>query len=184
MRICRRAASPCGALHEIAPETEGDLPAAFGFLAALLGRMLTAGQAGAARVRAPRALAGRGRPYGHGLARLGLDPARLILVAAGDDRQALWAMQEALHSGVPAAVAGALAARLDLKLSQRLQLAAGEAGIPLVLLRPAGARRRARRRPAGASAPRPPRATASVSSRAGAGGSRSNAAAMDGRANG
>ena len=129
---------PLGALHEIAPQTEGDLPAAFGFLAALLGRMPRGGPV--LLVRAPRALAGLGRPYGHGLARLGLDPARLILVAAGDDRQALWAMQEALHSGVPAAVAGALAARLDLKLSQRLQLAAGEAEIPLVLLRSADAR--------------------------------------------
>ena len=28
-----------GALHEVVPETEGDLPAAFGFAAALLGRM-------------------------------------------------------------------------------------------------------------------------------------------------
>ena len=123
----------CGALHEVAPATESDTPAAFGFLAALVGRILSSRPV--LLVSAPRALAGFGRPYGHGLAQLGLDPARLILVEAGDDKQALWAMQEALHSGVPAAVAGVLAARLDLKLSQRLHLAAGEAEIPLVLLR-------------------------------------------------
>ena len=124
----------CGALHEVAPATEGDTPAAFGFLAALIGGI--ASSRPVLLVSAPRALASFGRPYGHGLAQLGLDPARLILVEAGDDKQALWAMQEALHSGVPAAVAGVLAARLDLKLSQRLHLAAGEAEIPLVLLRP------------------------------------------------
>ena len=124
----------CGALHEVAPATESDTPAAFGFLAALVGRI--ASKRPVLLVSAPRALAGFGHPYGHGLTQLGLDPARLILVEAGDDKQALWAMQEALHSGVPAAVAGMLAARLDLKLSQRLHLAAGEAEIPLVLLRP------------------------------------------------
>ena len=113
-------------------------------------------------VRAPRALAGCGRPYGHGLARLGLDPARLILVAAGDDRQALWAMQEALHSGVPAAVAGALAVRLDLKLSQRLQLAAGAAEIPLVLLRSADARETSAAATRWRIGPRRPHTTASA----------------------
>jgi protein ImuA len=48
-------------------------------------------------------------------------------------------MEEALRSGAPAAVAGAAAKGLDLKASQRLQLAARTAGLPLLLLRPAGA---------------------------------------------
>jgi protein ImuA len=89
-------------------------------------------------VASPRALADHGRPHGHGLRRLGLDPARLILVETQNEKQALWAMEEALRSGVPAAVGGAIA-KLDLKTSQRLHLAAGEAGLPLVLLRPASA---------------------------------------------
>ena len=82
------------------------------------------------------AFAEHGRPHGHGLQRLGLDPARLILVETRNEKQALWAMEEALRSAVPAAVGGAVA-KLDLKASQRLQLAAGEAGLPLLLLRPA-----------------------------------------------
>ncbi len=45
-------------------------------------------------------------------------------------------MEEALRSGAPAAVAGVID-KLDLKLSQRLQLAATDAGLPLLLLRPA-----------------------------------------------
>ena len=77
-----------------------------------------------------------GRLYGHGLNDLGLDPARLILVETAHRKETLWAMEEALHSGAPAAVTGVID-QLDLKLSQRLQLAASGAGLPLLLLRPA-----------------------------------------------
>ncbi len=77
-----------------------------------------------------------GRLYGHGFNALGLDPARLILVETAHRKDALWAMEEALRSGAPAAVAGMID-KLDLKLSQRLQLAAADAGLPLFLLRPA-----------------------------------------------
>jgi protein ImuA len=77
-----------------------------------------------------------GRPYGHGLSALGLDPRRLILVETAHRKETLWAIEEALHSGAPAAVAGVID-KLDLKSSQRLQLAATDAGLPLLLLRPA-----------------------------------------------
>src|SRR5262249_61074052 len=67
-----------------------------------------------------------------------LDPAWLPLAATRNDRQAFWPLEEPLGSRAPAAVGGA-AARLDLKTSQRLHLAAGDAGLPLCLLRPARA---------------------------------------------
>jgi protein ImuA len=151
-----------GALHEVAPHQHGDTAAAFGFLVALLARFAPAhvpAKARSDRGRTPvrrqgcpdsagmgharpmlfiapsHAFAEHGRPHGHGLQRLGLDPARLILVETKNEKQALWAMEEALRSAVPAAVGGAVA-KLDLKASQRLQLAAGEAGLPLLLLRP------------------------------------------------
>ncbi len=125
-----------GALHEVAPESVHDTPAAFGFVTALLARM----QGGPVLLAtSPRGLGGCGGPHGHGLNALGLDPARVILVEAGDERQALWAMEEALRSGAPAAVAGAIGKGLDLKASQRLQLAARTSGLPLLLLRPGGA---------------------------------------------
>jgi protein ImuA len=124
-----------GALHEVAPQTHGDTPAAFGFLAALLARFMPPSRP--LLLVASRAFADHGRPHGHGLNRLGLDPARLILVET-KEKQALWAMEEALRSAVPAAVAGTIA-KLDLKTSQRLHLAAGAAGLPLMLLRPAQA---------------------------------------------
>jgi protein ImuA len=123
-----------GVVHEVAPASEGDLPAAFGFLAALLGRMPREGPL--VLVLPARGLARYGRPHGHGLNSLGLDPGRLILVETADERQTLWALEEALHSGAPVAVAGVVD-RLDLKTSQRLTLAAGACGRPLLLLRPA-----------------------------------------------
>jgi protein ImuA len=143
-----------GALHEVAPHQHGDTPAAFGFLVALLARFAPEhdpekwtpvfGKDHAPTnkpvllVASHRALADHGRPHGHGLQQLGLDPARLILVETRNDQQTFWALEEALRSRAPAAVGGA-AARLDLKTSQRLHLAAGDAGLPLLLLRPAQA---------------------------------------------
>jgi protein ImuA len=67
---------------------------------------------------------------------LGLDPARLILVETAHRRDTLWAIEEAVRSGALAAIAG-LIDKLDLKLSQRLQLAAADASLPLLLIRPA-----------------------------------------------
>ena len=127
----------CGALHEIVPEAESAVAAAFGFIAAILGRLPK-----------PRLLVcvtpaygrsqGRlhGHLHGHGLNALGLDPSRLILVETADRKETLWAIEEALHSSAPAAVIGAID-KLDLRTSQRLQLAAGDTGLPLFLLRPA-----------------------------------------------
>jgi protein ImuA len=84
-----------------------------------------------------RGLADCGEPHGRGLAALGLDPSRLILVEAEDETQALWALEEALRSAVPAAVGGAIGKGLNLKTSRRLHLAAGGSGLPLFLMHPA-----------------------------------------------
>jgi len=126
-----------GALHEVAPQAHADTPAAFGFLVALLTRFQPTTRP-LLLVVSHRALADHGRPHGHGLRQLGLDPARLILVETRNDKQTLWALEEALRSRAPAAVGGAIL-RLDLKTSQRLHLAAGDAGLPLLLQRPANA---------------------------------------------
>ncbi|HXW48540.1 MAG TPA: hypothetical protein VEK31_03765 [Xanthobacteraceae bacterium] len=72
---------------------------------------------------------------GHGLNGLGLDPSRAILVETAHRKEILWALVEALRSDAPQAVAGAIG-RLDLKTSQKLHLAATDAGLPLFLLRP------------------------------------------------
>jgi protein ImuA len=150
----------CGALHEVMPRTEGCIVAAFGFIAAVLGRIISPSPPGP-RLRAPewgreqqarlpripplllvmptyglRPYRPHGRLHGHGLNALGLDPARLILVETAHRKETLWAMEEAVRSAAPAAVVGVIDT-LDLKLSQRLHLAATEAGVPLFLLRSA-----------------------------------------------
>ena len=159
----------CGALHEIVPAPHA-MPAAFGFIAALLARVCSPPPCGKGlgveieRVYAgvdtftsprcppsyPPPQGGRekivfvlptyglgpyGRLYSHGLRALGLDPGRLVLVETARRRDILWAIEEALRSGAPAAIAGAID-KLDLKSSQRLHLFATEAGLPLLLMRP------------------------------------------------
>src|SRR6202451_2976378 len=125
----------CGALHEIVPAAESCIAAALGFIAAILARLayplLFVMPAYGLRPYRPH-----GRLHGHGLNVLGLDPARLILVETAHRKETLWAMEEAVRSAAPAAVAGVIDT-LDLKLSQRLHLAATDAGLPLFLFRPA-----------------------------------------------
>jgi protein ImuA len=151
----------CGALHEIVPATQAALPAAFGFLVAILARWSSSSLAASAksgagdivrsfspppRVRKPvlfivpaygRSRSGHlpGRIFGHGLNSLGFDPSRAILAETAHRKETLWALVEALRSGTPRAVAGTID-RLDLKTSQKLHLAATDAGLPLLLLRP------------------------------------------------
>jgi len=130
---------PRGALHEVVAETDGTA-AAFGFIVALLGVILPRKAGEDDRtvffVLPDHGLGQSGRLYGHGLRALGLDPAGAILVEPAHRRDTLWAIEEAVRSRAVAAVAGAID-RLDLKTSQRLHLAAADAGLPLFLLRPA-----------------------------------------------
>ena len=141
----------CGTLHEIVPEPRS-IPATFGFIAAILGRIIFSTPSpregdgkfyASGNARGPLFLVmpaygfrEYGRLHGHGLRALGLDPVRLILVETSHRKETLWAIEEALHSGAPAAVAGVID-KLDLKTSQRLHLAATDCGLPLFLLRPA-----------------------------------------------
>jgi protein ImuA len=126
----------CGALNEVAAAAHGDVPAAFGFLFTSTAAALGAQAGPAVFVAARRALAEFGAPYGHGLAQLGLEVDRLILIETKTDKDALWALEETLRSGARVAmVAGAIEGGLDLTSSRRLNLAAAARRTPLVLLR-------------------------------------------------
>jgi protein ImuA len=136
----------CGALHEVVPTAAAALPAAIGFIAAILSRTADPLPRHSSRNKfiffilpsyglRPYGRA-QGRLHGHGLRSLGLDPESVILVETANRKDTLWAMEEALRSRAPAAVAG-FVDKLDLKLSQRLHLAALDCGLPLFLLRPA-----------------------------------------------
>jgi protein ImuA len=127
-----------GALNELVA-AHGDRPAAFGFLFTLTALGLKARAGPAVFVAARRACAEFGTPYGHGLAQLGLDVGRLILIETRTDKDALWALEETLRSGAAATVAGVIAGGLDLTSSRRLNLAAAPQRTPLVVLRGAKA---------------------------------------------
>jgi protein ImuA len=79
--------------------------------------------------------------YGPSLAAHGLDPARLVLVAARGDDEILWAVEEGLRAGSAAGRAAGLAAavgevgRLPMVAGRRLQLAAERSGVTALLLR-------------------------------------------------
>ena len=113
---------PRAALHEVI----GRPGAASGFAAALLARF--AGPRGVVLwCRRERGL------YGPGLAALGLDSARLIVVRGRTHRDVLWAMEEGLRSGAPAAVLGEADGARPVAL-RRLQLAAETGGVAALLL--------------------------------------------------
>ena len=72
--------------------------------------------------------------YGPGLAILGLDPARLVLVRAWRDAEILWAIEEGLRATGVAAVVGEVGA-FPAVASRRLQLAAERSGVTAFVLR-------------------------------------------------
>jgi protein ImuA len=127
-----------GALHEVAPVAEGDGTAATGFCAGILSRALALDKRKSVLwVRHEFATLEDGAPYGPGLAAFGLDPARVIFVLAVSRKEVLASMELALRSGTVVAVLGELrgAAKLDLRASRRLSLAAGPGGTLALLLR-------------------------------------------------
>jgi protein ImuA len=129
---------PQGALHEVMADDPG---AATGFCAMLLARLLAPGDDGGDDGAAVLWCEGAetldaGGLYGPGLARFGLDPARLVLVTARRDADLLWAMEEGLRGRAMRAVIGAVR-KLPPKVSRRLQLAAeATGGTAFLLTRP------------------------------------------------
>ena len=78
----------------------------------------------------------QGAIHARGLARLGIDPARVIRVRAARPRDALWAMEEAVKAGI--GVIGEIAGAprvLDFTATRRLSLFAEAGGVRCVLVR-------------------------------------------------
>jgi protein ImuA len=122
-----------GALHDIVPDTSEDLPAAFGFIIALICCVKSTGPV--LIVTSPKR-SYSGQIHGHGFNTMGLDPNRAILIEAEDDIEVHWVIEEALKSRVPAVIAALPRREPDLKTGRRLHLAAEKAGLPLLLLKP------------------------------------------------
>jgi protein ImuA len=124
---------PRGGLHEFAGEgtDREQAAAAAGFAALWLAKLQKAGPVlWVARAASLKAI----DLHAHGLRRFGIDPRRLILVAARRDEEILWAMEEGLKSPGLSAVLGEIG-KLDLTASRRLQLAAEAGGVAAFALR-------------------------------------------------
>ena len=137
--------SVCEPLEEAAAAEPADAAAAFAFA---LGRLAAAKDARpVVLVTTGLWLRERGRPFARGLAGWGLGPERLIWIRAEREAEALWALEEALKSGV---VAGGLASveAPPFVATRRLDFAARAGGALGVLLRagPTGDLSAARRR--------------------------------------
>lgn len=126
-----------GRLHELWPETPHDGASALGFALMLADRI--AGNAGTVLWITEDAAERRaGSLYGPGLAELGIDPARLLLVRVPDERALLRAAGDVARSPAVAALVVACAGRcpmLDLTASRRLTLFAEGSGATVLLLR-------------------------------------------------
>lgn len=129
-----------GAVHDIYAEAEADAPAASGFALALAACANRA--APLVWVRQAMVEAEYGSPHGPGLAALGLDPARVVLIRAGDAAEALKAAEDAARTAAVATVVLDLWGEpkaLDLTASRRLALAAAQTGATLFMTRLAAA---------------------------------------------
>lgn len=123
-------------LHEVVGAAYPDMAAAAGFAMALGSRLAAREKRSLLWVAQRSGVHDLGPLYGPGLAMMGLDPARLLIVSAKDDREALWVTEEALRTpdlcGVVSELEGTRA--YDLKASRRLQLAAERFERPALLL--------------------------------------------------
>jgi protein ImuA len=117
------------ALHEIAAADFRAIPGAWGFLLALMTCIERKDV-----VVWPLVSGAFGIPYAPGLKSFGLDPRRFLIVRCRRERDAAWAMEEALRIGA-GAVIGMRTRDMDLTASRRLQLAAQHSGTPIFLLR-------------------------------------------------
>jgi protein ImuA len=126
------------ALHEIAPADYRGVPAAWGFLLALV-KTLT--RPAADNRKAPifwpyaKHEYDFGLPFGPGLKAFGFDAGDFLFARCASPIDSLWVMEEALRSGSFAAIIGMRARKTDLTISRRLQLAAEETRTPIFLLR-------------------------------------------------
>lgn len=128
------------ALHEVFAAASADASAAAGFAAGLAQRAVeqAVDKGPVMWIRQAFSALETGRLYGPGLAEIGLDPDRVILVEVRDGLSVL-------RAGLEAAACVALGAvilepwgdpkALDFTATRRLDMAAGSTGVPVLLLR-------------------------------------------------
>jgi protein ImuA len=124
-------------LHELFAAEPEDSGSAAGF-AAMLARLVMPSAAPLLWLRQEEAEARGGRLHAPGLAEIGIDPARLVLVAVADPVTLLRAAADVVRCAQVGAAVIELWGRpraLDLTASRRLAVAAEESGVTVLMLR-------------------------------------------------
>ncbi len=117
---------PLSAVHEFISNELGQLSSTYGFIAALAGTI--------AQGSAIIWIAKKRSLFPHGLTQFGLEPHSIIFVEVENDKNALWAMEEALRCKGLACVIGEIP-DTDLTATRRLQLMVEGNGTTGFLLR-------------------------------------------------
>ena len=118
---------PTGAIHEFLSDSPEDAAATGGFISALLGTLLRRGGVGIW-------IATRRTLFPPALKWYGVDPERIVFVDLANNKDALWAMEEALKCEGLAAVVGEIP-EIDFTASRKLQLAVEKSRVSGFLLR-------------------------------------------------
>ncbi len=122
-----------GGLHEIKPHAYRDTPAGLGLALSAIAEIQAQDPGLVLWCMTQRQAQEWGRPYGPGLVKAGLDPARFLIVETRSADEAAWALEEGLKS----AALSACLAQTEIKTplaARRLGLAARAAGVPCFLL--------------------------------------------------
>ncbi|MBV5259072.1 hypothetical protein FLX56_11670 [Synechococcus moorigangaii CMS01] len=130
-RLEERLGAPLQGVHEIAPAAFADMAAALGLA---VGFAQTRPHGGWLWVRTRRQRLDLGRISARGLAALGADPARVMLVETRDHTAALRAIDEAARSRAIGAVIAEVESA-DFTFTRRLALAHEASATPVILVR-------------------------------------------------
>ncbi len=117
-------------VHEILWPHQADRVAAIGCVLALITKNDGAGPV--LWCQSKRNTLDHGFPYAHGIGAMGMTPGRILFLSLKNDKEILWALEEALKSRALAAVMGEV--ETDLKSSRRLGLAASTGKTPCFIL--------------------------------------------------
>jgi protein ImuA len=134
--VARLCGPDAAGAQEIVAAAAGDFPRASAFALGLV-RALREQAAPVVWIQSAGLRREHGRLSASGLRDLGLDPGRILLVAARRPGEALWAAEEAARSGLPAATLCEVETAA-FTATRRLALAAREAAAPVFLVFPAG----------------------------------------------
>src|SRR5689334_6538562 len=118
---------PLGAIHEFINQQKEDLAAAGGFISGILSSLMRNG-AVSVWISAKRTI------FPAALHAYGIAPDKIIFIDLNNEKQVLWAMEEALKCEGLAAVVGEIK-DIDFTVSRRLQLAVEQSRVTGFILR-------------------------------------------------